>query len=92
MNKVVLVNQSTRYLMIDIVNAFAAKYDEVVLIAGVVEEQERKLDSNVKVEWICDYDRSSNKRRLITWVKGYIQLKRLIKKQYKDYEVRNPDC
>lgn len=30
MKKVVLVNQSTGYLMIDIVNAFAKRYDEVI--------------------------------------------------------------
>lgn len=32
--KIVLVNQSTGYLMIDIVNAYAEKYSDVVLLAG----------------------------------------------------------
>ena len=37
MKKVVLINQSTGYLMIDIVNAYADEYDKVSLIAGSVK-------------------------------------------------------
>ena len=37
MKKVVLVNQSSGYLMIDIANAYAEVYNEVVLLAGSIK-------------------------------------------------------
>ena len=37
MNKIVIVNQSTGDLTIDVVNAMARKYDVVKLVAGRVE-------------------------------------------------------
>ena len=41
---VVLINQSTGYLMIDIVNAYAAQYDQVTLIAGSMKYAEMPFD------------------------------------------------
>ena len=35
-SKAVLVNQTTGYLTIDVVNAYAGHYDDVALIAGTV--------------------------------------------------------
>ena len=45
MKKMVLINQSTGYLMIDIVNAYADRYDSVSLIAGSIKMTERSLQS-----------------------------------------------
>ena len=87
MSKVVLVNQSTGYLMIDIANAFAENYDEVVLMAGSVGEMNRPLSSKVIVDMITKYDRSSSLKRIKTWLAGYWQIKKKIKKHYRDYEV-----
>ena len=87
MKKVVLVNQSTRHLMIDIANAYADKYDEVVLMAGVVEEYERPLDKRVKVVKIKTYDRSSGIKRIMTWGIAFLQIFFKLLFGYKDYEI-----
>lgn len=86
-NKVVLVNQSTRHLMIDIANAYAEKYDEVVLFEGVVEEYERPLDKKVKRVKIMTYDRSSGAKRMFTWGVAFLQILFKLMFGYKGYEV-----
>lgn len=93
MKKVVLVNQSSGYLMTDIANAYAEQYDEVVMMAGNIVPNERKLDGKVKVNKIMGYDRTSSIKRLATWVWGTVQIfcKLLCKyKQWKVVYVTNP--
>lgn len=87
MNKVVLVNQSTRHLMIDIANAYAEKYDKVVLFEGVVEEYERPLDKRVKKVKIMTYDRSSGAKRMMTWGIASLQILLRLMFGYRGYEV-----
>jgi len=87
MNKVVLVNQSTRHLMIDIANAYVEKYDEVVLFEGVVEEYERPLDKRVKRVKIMTYDRSSGAKRMLTWGIAFLQILVKLMFGYKGYKV-----
>ena len=54
MKSILIVNQSSGYLMVDIANAFvnSGKYDQVVLMAGNPEALVG-LDKNVCVEKIC---------------------------------------
>ena len=54
-DKIVFINQSTGYLMIDIVNAFASQCKETALIAGSIKENERSLNSSTKVDKIVEY-------------------------------------
>lgn len=84
---VVLVNQSTGYLMIDIVNAYTESYENVVLIAGTVKTLERKLFSHVKVSRIISYNRKSTLTRLATWLIATLQIWMLILIKYRDYHV-----
>ena len=60
MKKIVLVNQSTGYLMIDIVNAYAEKYSDVVLLAGSFDTLGRTLNNSVKIHKIVTYVRTSD--------------------------------
>lgn len=87
MKKVVFVNQSSGYLLTDILNVYAKEYDEVVQIYGTIKENERKLDPSIKLDQICAYDRSSAIRRIKTWLKGTWQIYRKLKRDYKDYEI-----
>lgn len=87
MKKIVLVNQSTRHLMIDIANAYAEKYDEVVLFKGVVEEYERPLDKKVKRVKIMTYNRSSGAKRMLTWGVAFLQILFKLMFGYRGYEV-----
>lgn len=81
--EVVLVNQSTGYLMIDIVNAYCERYEKVTLLAGGVNELERPLHK--KVEWrkICAYDKRSLCSRMLSWVISFFQIVYLLRTQYK---------
>jgi hypothetical protein len=85
--KVILVNQSSGYLMIDIVNAFTKKYGEVVLIAGTIKIMERPVDSKVKWRKIISYNRESLKSRLFSWIWGTIQIVMLLFFKYRQHEV-----
>lgn len=87
MKRVVLVNQSTGYLMIDIVNAYAEAYDDVVLLAGSIKVTERQLDEKVKVKKIVTYNRNSSIKRLITWGWGTLQIFNRLLFKYRKYEV-----
>lgn len=87
MKKVVLVNQSTGYLMIDIANAYADVYDEVVLLAGSIKVTERTLSNRIKVRHIVAYDRSSSIKRLLTWGWASLQIFNRLLFKYCKYEV-----
>ena len=87
MRRIVFVNQSSGYLLTDILNEYAKEYDEVVQICGTIKENERQLDSMIRLDKICAYDRSSAIKRIITWVKGTWQIYRKLKRDYKDYEI-----
>ena len=87
MRKVVLVNQSSGYLMIDIVNAYLIKYDKVVLISGSIKVTERVLDDRIIVSKIIAYNRSSSLKRLLTWCWGTLQVYFKLLLKYRDYEV-----
>ncbi|WP_294608904.1 glycosyltransferase family 4 protein [uncultured Bacteroides sp.] len=73
-NKVVIINQSTGYLTVDIVNAYCKVYKDVTLITGRVEEYERKLSPNVKTYKIISYNKSSIFKRVLTWTIGFVQI------------------
>lgn len=87
MKKVVLVNQSSGYLMVDIVNAYAGYFDEVVLIAGSVKQMERRLSSRVKIERIISYHRNSSLSRILSWCYGSLEIFFLLLFRYRSHEI-----
>lgn len=87
MKKIILINQSTGYLTIDTANAYALKYDEVVLLAGQVGESERKLNAVVKVHSICAYNKTSALKRMLTWGFATIQIFFLLLFKYRKHEI-----
>lgn len=73
---VLLANQSTGYLMVDIVNAYvrSGKYDSVELLAGEINIRPSVPDSSVHVIKTVKYDKSSTLKRLLTWVGAFVHL------------------
>lgn len=73
---VLLANQSTGYLMVDIVNAYvqSGKYDRVELFAGEINIRPSVRDSSVHVIKTVKYDKSSTLKRLLTWVGAFVHL------------------
>jgi len=79
--------------MIDIVNVYAEHYENVTLLAGIVLERNKILNSNVKLERIICYERNNNFRRFLTWLWAFIQLLVKIKLNHKKaflFIVSNP--
>lgn len=72
-SKVIIVNQSTGYLMVDVVNAYSQEYDEVVLLAGKVEEHSRILSSKVFLYNIKTYNKKNIFYRIVTWLISFFQ-------------------
>ncbi len=93
MKKIVFINQSTGYLMIDIINEYAKSYDKVALIAGSVKTMERPLHEKVRVIKIAGYKRISINGRIWSWLWGSFQVLFLLVFRFRKYElvyVTNP--
>lgn len=91
--KIVFINQSSGYLMIDIVNVFRDRFSHRVLIAGLINPRNQPLDEDVKIEKIIKYDRRSTFRRLLTWSWGFLQTLYFLNWKYKNahlFIVSNP--
>lgn len=84
---IVLVNQSTGFLMIDIVNAFTKKFGEVILITGNVEKMERDIDTSVKVDKIIKYNKKNAFKRFYTWIWGTAQIFFKLTIKYRKFDV-----
>ena len=90
---IVFLNQSSGYLMIDIVNVFKEKYAQRILITGFLNPRNRLLENDVKIEWIVEYNRKSSLKRLYTWSLAFFKAFVLIKYKYKNSDlflVSNP--
>lgn len=91
--QIVFVNQSSGYLMIDVIRALARDYDEVILCAGVVNARSRSLPSNVSLVKLAPYDRTSAFRRLWTWFKAFVKVWWVVATRYRKADlflVSNP--
>lgn len=71
---VVLVNQVTGPLFIDIANEYASNYDSVVLITGAIEPTYAELDSRIKIIKKTRYQRNKSYLRISTWLLFYMQV------------------
>ncbi len=95
MRSILLANQSSGYLMIDIVNAFArsGKYDRTELFAGEIHIRPSVPDENVHIIKTVRYDKASTLKRLFTWVGAFVHLLFCVWRRGKECElflVSNP--
>jgi hypothetical protein len=65
-SKILIVNQSTGYLTIDIANSFTKQYKEVVLFSGPFDNPERNLFYGIKIHKSFGYRRSNGFFRLFS--------------------------
>ena len=90
---IVLINQDSGYLMIDIANAFADRFKRCHLIAGRLVRRDVPLKKKVLFEKIVRYDRSSVFKRLLTWSMGFLQILILVSTRFRNHRlfiVSNP--
>lgn len=71
--KITVINQSTGYLTIDMINHFASIYEEVVLITGSIQFNNSKLNEDVKVVYKMKYRRNNPFLRIFTWLYFHFQ-------------------
>lgn len=85
--KILIVNQNSGYLTIDVANAFKEQYDEVVVMFGLNRVTERNFHSDIKFQKTINYDRSSTVKRLWTWGVCTLHLLFLLLFKYRGYHV-----
>ena len=91
--RIVFINQDSGYLTTDLINAFAARGYNCVLIAGRLNMRNTPLDPATKIDKIIQYDRSSSFSRLWTWIIAFVQIWFKIVFKYRGYNlfiVSNP--
>lgn len=76
MKRILLVNQSSGYLMVDIVNAFvnSGKYDKVEFFAGEIHIRPSVPDKSVHVIKTVKYNKNSTLKRLLSWTGAFLHL------------------
>ena len=89
MKRLVVFNQHSSFITIDIVNAFVEKqeYDEIVLVTGVVNERDVKLNSAVKVIKTSPYKKDNIRTRLVSWLKAFIKFLWVVTFKYHSCDV-----
>ena len=73
-DSIVFINQSSGYLMVDIIYAFKDKYKNITLITGDLNIRNKELPASVKVFKILSPKRNSSAQRILTWTWGFIQI------------------
>lgn len=74
LKKLVIINQDSGYLMIDIANAFVAAGHDVTLITGRLVQRNTLLNPGIKLQRIIRYRRSNALKRILTWGWGFVQI------------------
>ena len=85
--KIVLINQVTGYLFIDIANEFALKYHDVVLLTGGVYPMGQQLDPKIKIVKIKKYNKKSTFSRMFSWIIAFVQIVSFVKLKYRKHEL-----
>jgi glycosyltransferase involved in cell wall biosynthesis len=80
---IVILDQASGYLQLDMLAAMKQKYDQRVIIAGTLVERSVKLEREVIWHKIVPYDRSAYPRRIFTWAWGTAQMLFLLLIKYR---------
>lgn len=91
-NEIVFINQSSGYLMVDIINVHEDVFDRKILIAGELNLRNNKL-VHTEFDKITKYRRSSAFKRILSWTAGFIQILWKLKTSYRSahlFIVSNP--
>jgi glycosyltransferase involved in cell wall biosynthesis len=90
-----IFNQHASYLTVDIANAFAGsgKYQSIVLIAGVINIRDTKLDRRVRTIKTMPYIKTNIFTRFISWSIAFFHLIFILTFRFRTYKlflVSNP--
>lgn len=85
--KLVILNQAVNYLTIGFANAFAEKFDEVVLITGSIHTQGEELSSKVKIHFINKWYERPASKKFLSYIIAMMKMWWLLKTKYRKHEV-----
>lgn len=85
--KILIVNQNSGYLTIDVANAFLDNYEEVVLMYGRIRITDRELSPKIKIQKTIAYNRTSALKRVWTWGICTVHLFILLLFKYRGYSI-----
>jgi hypothetical protein len=91
--EIVIINQDSGYLMVDIANVFADAGYSVILMTGRTVIRNIPLKEAVRVRKIIKYERRTNFLKLVTWTIAFIQILILVKFKFRKaslFIVSNP--
>lgn len=73
---ILLANQSSGYLMIDIANAYvrSCRYNKVMLFTGEINIRPSIPDSSIKIIKTVKYNKTTTFKRLFTWIFSFFHL------------------
>ena len=71
--QIVIINQDSGYLMIDIANAIAGEKFNVSLITGRLVQRDKPLSESVNVNRVIKYNRDNKVLRLYSWVMAFFR-------------------
>lgn len=71
---IVLLDQTSGYLQIDMLHALEKKYASTAIIAGTVVARERNLPESTSWVKIMRYDKSTTLKRLVSWTVSTLQM------------------
>lgn len=85
--KIILINQSSSYLTIDIANVYTEHFEAVVLLTSDIGKDKKDLSDRVIIDKLTKYNKSSTLKRVYTWIVSFIQILFKLLFKYHKYEV-----
>lgn len=85
--KIVIINQDSGYMMIDLANMFANHGWSVSLITGRLVKRNTELNKNISISKIIRYNRKNILFRIITWSIAFLQLFLLTAFKYRQHKL-----
>ena len=83
LKQVVILDQASGYLQIDMLEAYRSEYDERVIVAATIVERGTPLSKEVKWHKIKKYNRSSASKRIFTWAIATLQMLWIVALRYR---------
>ena len=80
--RVTIINQDSGYLMIDTANAFVDAGYEVSLITGRLVKRNKTLKTEVTVQYITPYIRTSILKRFYSWIIGFAKIVWIVRRKH----------
>lgn len=81
--KIILINQSSSYLTIDIANVYTEHFEAV----SDIGKDKKDLSDRVIIDKLTKYNKSSTLKRVYTWIISFIQILFKLLFKYRKYEV-----